>query len=276
MAQFDDATAQLVAEKVEEIYGTLLRVRPILREARASDPGIGTGRPNRDAEEALNDRDDTHFNSFDDIVVIGFWWSKERLRFVCSGRGLNFINAEPLMDRAIEIGNKPHAKAKAAYQEFLKVSRNMIQIVPDDEMRRLGRMIRVCYRDCPGAQAFGVTEAEARFFAFLMQNKQVSGEVHLYSTHSPCAGCGQTFERLAIIKSTYNNIVNNPTAHSSPQFTEFRDDYEASSLNRWKIGGLYYGRFYDRGRRTELCQLERAVQNHSIGYYKQLLQKKRG
>jgi len=276
MAQSDDAKAQSVAEEAEQYYGDLLKVQPILRDALASDPSIGTGRPNRDAADHSKLGTRFRVSSFEDlIVVIGFWWSGERPRFACSGRGLNLINADRLLRRTIEIGNRPHSKdAEAAYREFLNVSRNIIQIVPDSEMDRLGRMISVCHRDDPKARAFSVTEAEARLFAFLMQNKLASGEVHLYSTHSPCSDCCQTFARFAQMRLLYSNIKTNKIAHSSKQFAEFRCDFEAAGLDRWRIGGLYYGRFYDKKKRTDLSLLERAVQDHGIGWIKPVLTKK--
>jgi hypothetical protein len=277
MAYIDEARVQSVAEEAEQYYRALLKVQPILREALASDPTIGTGRPNRDAENRSDLGVAYRVSSFDDTVVIGFWWAGERPRFVCSGRGLNLLNADRLMQRTIEIGNKPHAKdSDAAYQQFLKVSRNMLAIVPDPEMDRLGRMIRVCHRDDPSARAFSVTEAEARLFAFLMQYKLVSGEVHLYGTHSPCSDCCQAFTRLARMRLLYDNIKSNPTAHGHRQFNEFRHDYEAAGFDRWRIGGLYYGRFYDGKKRTDLSLLGRAVSDHSIGWVKPILPNRRG
>ena len=46
-------------------------------------------------------------------------------------------------------------------------------------------------------------------------------------------------------------------------------DLEAGGLDRWRIGGLYYGRLYDGKKRTDLNLLERAVQDHGIGCVKQ-------
>jgi hypothetical protein len=278
MAQIDDARAQLVAEGAEKIYRALLQVQPILREALASDPSIGTSRPNRDAEKRSDLGTSFRVSSFDDTVVIGFWWSGQRPRFVCSGRGLNLLNANPLLSRTIDVGNKPHAKdAEAAYQEFLVASRDMHRIDPTLAMDQLNRMFRICYRGDRNAQAFAVTEAEARFFAVLMQDRQlipnkqsVPEEVHLYGTHSPCSGCCQTFTRLAGLKIMYDNIKANPIAHSGIQFTDFRRDYEAAGFDRWKIGGLYYGRLYDGSKRTDLRLLEQAKSDQGIGWFKQI------
>ena len=72
----------------------------------------------------------------------------------------------------------------------------------------------------------------------------------------------------------YGNIQANPIAHGGRQFAEFRRDFEAGGLDRWTIGGLYYGRLYDGEKRTDLSLLERAVQDHGIGCVKQILAKK--
>lgn len=277
MGPSDEAFVRSVAERAGRYYRALRKVQPILREILAGDPTIGTGRSNRDAEEESELGQSYRVSSYDHTVVIGFWCSGERPRFVCSGRGLNLINADRLLKRAIEVGNRPHAKdADAAYENFREVSRNMARIVPDTGIDRLQRLIRACFRDEPKARAFSITEAEARMIAFLMQNKLVSGEVHLYGTEAPCSDCCQAFARLGPLRTMYQRIQDNPIAHSGPLFQQFRLDYEAAGLDRWKIGGLYFGRYYDGEKATDLGLLNRAVHDGSIGWVKQITLKQGG
>ncbi len=75
MPELDDTKARSIAAETEHIYKSLIKVhRKVFRKSVASDPSIGTGRPNRAAEDASDLGRSFGTSSFDDPVFIGFWW----------------------------------------------------------------------------------------------------------------------------------------------------------------------------------------------------------
>jgi hypothetical protein len=162
------------------------------------------------------------------------------------------------------------------YEKFLQEYLKVDDIVPDAAMVRLEQMLQVCHRKVPrhglrpAAKAFFNSEAEARVFAYLMQNNKVSSIVHLDSTHSPCGACCQTFAVLSPLYSMSRNIANR-AAHRDLIYQTFRADFEAAGLDSWKIGRLYFGRIYDGGiRPSDLNLLRQAVRDGGIGGFTQI------
>jgi hypothetical protein len=279
MPELDDSNARLVARETEVIARACLKVhRTLFREALASDPSIGTGRPDREAEEASDLGQRFRSTSYDEPVFLGFWWSGGK-GFTCSVRGFGMRDANRVVSpRTIDLANTRVAKEGGDdYLKFLEVNRKLIEIDPEPAMRTLTAMLRTSQRDGPRhgtrarAEAFFTSEAEARAFAYLMHRKDVSGFVHFYTTQSPCGACCQTYAELGPMYAMYENIRANPPAHGARMFLDFRTDFEAAGFDRWKVGGLYYGCLYTGlARPTNLNVLTRAVQYGGIRGYKQI------
>jgi hypothetical protein len=279
MPELDNSKALLVARQTEEIARACLKVqRTLFRKSLASTPSIGTGHPDRGAEEASDLGQRFHSTSYDVPVFLGFWWDGGKA-FTCSARGFGMRDANRVVSpRTMELANSRIAKQGGDdYRKFLEVDRKLIKIDPELPMKRtLAPILQTSQRNgprhgAPGGDAFYSSEAEARAFAYLMRRKDVFGFVHFYTTQSPCSACCQTYAALGPMYSMYENIRANPRAHGARMFLDFRDSFEAAGFDRWKVGGVYYGRPYTGSARpTNFNVLTQAVQDGGIRGYKQI------